>query len=102
MSYQVKVIRRIFNINLIPDDNIYHEIDIFRLQVDDWFIEKFQFNNENVYQAMTESMIWINQYKAYDRLDHYFPSEFFEIGDPDIFGRDKSGRIIMWQNFRIK
>lgn len=99
---QINSIRKRFFDNLECDVNIYHEIDIFRFKVDDWFIERFILTNKNGYKAISKAMVWFNQYKVYDRKDNYFPSEIYEIGNSDIFGRDKFGRMILWMNIYKK
>lgn len=98
---KIQALRNKFSVICDINEDRYHEIDVHRLLVDDWFIDRFILTNKNAYEAMTEAMVWIKDFKAYERKDDDFPLEFYEMQDPHLYGRDKFGRIIIWNGFRI-
>ena len=79
------------------------EIDIYLICSDDWSIERFlldQKDQQSAFSALLKAMQWKNEFGVHKRTDKYFMREFFEWGDPELYGRDKQGRYIVWANMR--
>ena len=101
--FEMNAIRGKASTETLNNEDLFHEIDVFRVLTDDWQIQRFlnDYNNEEfATKALMKAMVWKKEFGVYDRTDEYFPREFFEIGDPDMFGKDKEGRFVTWANFR--
>ena len=106
MSYicsDVNAIRAKVSLESLNNEDLFNEIDVFRVRTDDWQIQRFlkSFTNEESFvKALTMTMVWKNKFGVYDRTDEYFPRECFEFGDPEIFGKDREDRVLVWGNVR--
>jgi hypothetical protein len=80
---------------------LYHQIDVERVRSENWQIERFILEIEaedKAYKALTDAMKWKKSFGIHERNDKYFPKEFFLVFDLEISGRDKEGRLVIWNS----
>jgi hypothetical protein len=98
----IESIREKFLIEYQMNPELYHEIDVNRVRDDNWQIERFILDQKNrdedkAYEAMVKALRWKKSFGVHERNDQYFPKEFYELHEIEMFGQDKSGRIIHWE-----
>jgi hypothetical protein len=105
ISAIVKSIRKKFFNEYELNPELYHEIDVNRVRTDNWQIERFVLDQENAnedkaYESLIKALQWKKSFGIHDRSDQYFPKEFYELHAIEMYGRDKEGRIILWERTR--
>ena len=83
--------------------DLFDEIDLYRVYTDEWFIERFFINEKDLqkgFLSLLKAMRWKNDFGVYKRNEQYFMREIHQWCDPELFGRDKQGRYILWCNMR--
>ena len=86
---------------LNDNNNLFDEIDIFRVRTDDWQINRFVIEHQDIYRALYAlriAMRWRKEFGIHRRNDQYFPKEFYEALESDQTGRDRDGRYVHWSN----
>ena len=103
--FQIHSIRDKFLGETYKKQDLCHEIDVHRVCIDDWTIERFLLDNKDqhkAYKALVKANHWKKKFGVHDMTDENFVREFFEWGDPELFGQDKEGRYIVWASVRNK
>ena len=101
--FQLNYIRYNYLIEIQRNEELFHEIDIFLIIIDDWAINRFLFTNENfkkAYHALIKAHHWKIKFGVHYKTDEYFPSEIYQWGDPELFGQDKQNRYLLWSRIR--
>jgi hypothetical protein len=98
----IKRIRKSFLKEYELNPELYHEIDVNRVCKDNWQIERFLLDQQNInedkaYESFIKALQWKKSFGVHERNDQYFPKEFYEIGEYEKCGRDRDGRIIHWE-----
>ena len=89
----------------INKQNLFHEIDVYRVRTDDWTVNRFlseQNDQKKAKHCLMKAINWKMQFGVYELTDDFFPRELFERGDPELFGRDKQGKYFVWTGMRNK
>ena len=79
----------------------YHEIDVNRVQTDDYQIERFitEYESEDrAYEEIIKTMKWKREYGIHERNDQYFPKEFYDLFDIEMHGKDREGSHLHWES----
>jgi len=95
----VDKIRKKFLSQYKVNPELYHQIDVDRVRNDDWQIERFiidQESEDKAYESLIKALQWKKSFGIHERNDQYFPKEFYESHEIEMYGRDKEGRPIHW------
>ena len=103
--YQHNTIRNNFLSESLNNQDLCHEIDVYRVCTDDWSVNRFLLvhkDQKKAQNALIKATHWKMEFGVHDMTQEHFPRELYERGEPEIFGRDKQGKYIVWSGMRNK
>lgn len=101
----ISEIRAKFEQELSAHPDLYHPIDVERVRTEEWQVKRFILDQadgdlQKAFAALIKALQWKKSFGVHDRTDQYFPKEIWELNAIEIYGKDKSGRVIQWEAIR--
>lgn len=96
----IESVRQLVNEKYQQKIDQFDQIDIERINTDDWqverFLEEFNFNETKATDALLKTLQWRRESGINSINDQDFFAELWEISQFEIYGQDHQGRTILW------
>lgn len=100
LKQHIENVRHLINEKYQQQNDQFAQIDIERINTDDWqverFLEEYNFNETKATDALLKTLQWRNESGINTINDRDFFAELWEISQFEIHGKDHQGRIILW------